>query len=155
NGTPVGGNPGGIPSNPLTFNNVGTSNDNNTAAANFDRWGNSYSAQALQAAGITPGQTITFNGVTFTWPNVTVPAPDNVKAKGQVIPITPVPGATTLAFLGSSSNGPSTGNATITYTDGTTQNFQMTFDDWTLNGGRSQLSDGNQQVAVTAYRNTP
>src|SRR5262249_45372904 len=98
---------------------------------------------------------ITFNGVNFAWPAATVPAPDNVVAKGQVIPITPVQGATTLAFLGSSSNGPSLGNATITYTDGTTQTFQMLFSDWTLNAGRSAPSAGNQVVAEMPYRNTP
>jgi hypothetical protein len=75
-------------------------------------------------------------------------------AKGQVIPITPVQGATTLAFLGSATNGPATGNATITYSDGTTQTFQMLFSDWTLNAGKSAPSTGNQVVAVTPYRNT-
>jgi len=147
------GNTGGNPT-PLTFNNVGVSNDQNVAAANFDGGGASYSAQALQNVGITPGKTITFNGVTFTWPNVTVPGADNVVAKGQVVPLTPVQGATTLGFLGSSSAGPSFGNATITYTDGTTQTFQMLFSDWTLNGGRSLPSAGNQVVAEMPYRNT-
>jgi hypothetical protein len=147
--------PGGSNPNPLTFNNVGVSNDDNTAAANFDGGGSSYSAQALQNVGITPGKTLTFNGVNFFWPDAAVPATNNVVAKGQVIPITPVQGATTLAFLGSSSNGPSFGNATITYSDGTTQTFKMLFSDWTLNAGRSSPSAGNQSVAEMPYRNTP
>jgi hypothetical protein len=154
-GTPGGGKPGGSTSNPLTFNNVGVSNDDNTAAANFDGGGSSYSAQALQNVGITPGKTITFNGVNFTWPDAAVPAADNVVARGQVIPITPVQGATTLAFLGSASNGPSFGNATITYSDGTTQTFKMLFSDWTLNAGGSAPSAGNQVVVQMPYRNTP
>jgi len=149
------GNPHPANPNPLTFNNVGVSNDNNVAAANFDGGGSSYSAQTLQNVGVTSGKTVTFNGVNFVWPDAVVPAPDNVVAKGQVIPVAPVQGATTLAFLGSSSNGPSTGNATITYTDGTKQNFQMLFSDWTLNGGRSTPSAGNQVVVQMPYRNTP
>ena len=150
-----GGNPPPANPNPLTFNNVGVSNDNNVAAANFDGGGSSYSAQTLQNVGVTSGKTVTFNGVNFVWPDAVVPAPDNVVAKGQVIPVAPVQGATTLAFLGSSSNGPSVGNATITYTDGTKQNFQMLFSDWTLNGGRSTPSAGNQVVVQMPYRNTP
>jgi hypothetical protein len=142
-------------SNPLTFNNVGTSNDDEMQTANFDGWGDSYSAQALQSVGVTPGKTIVFNGVTFKWPDAAAGMANNVQAKGEVIPITPVQGATTLAFLGSASNGPSTGEATITYTDGTTQKFQLVLSDWTLNAGRSAPSAGNQIVATSPYRTTP
>jgi hypothetical protein len=141
-------------SNPLNFNNIGASNDDDMATANFDGWGNSYSVQTLQNAGITPGKNIVFNGVTFAWPNAGGGIANNVQTKGQVIPITPVQGATTLAFLGSATNGPSTGNATITYADGATQTFQMLFSDWTLNAGKSAPSSGNQSVAVMPYRNT-
>ena len=139
---------------PLNFNNVGASNDDDMAAANFDGWGNSYSVQALQNAGITSGKPVVFNGVTFAWPKAGGGVPNNVLAQGQVITITPAQGATTLAFLGSATNGPSAGRATITYADGTTQAFQMVFSDWTLNGGKSLPSAGNQTVVVTPYRNT-
>jgi hypothetical protein len=81
--------------------------------------------------------------------------PDNVLAQGQVIPITPVKNATTLGFLGAAGFGPSTGTATITYTDGTTQNFSLGFSDWVLNGNNTPLLPGNQVVAVTPYRNAP
>src|SRR6266487_3264919 len=155
NGNNGNGNNGNGNANKLTFDNSGISDDNNATGANFDTWGNSYSTQALQNAGITPGKTISFNGVTFMWPSSAVGSPDNVQAKGQNIPITPVQGAKTLAFLGSSTNGPSTGNATITYTDGTTQTFSLAFSDWTLNAGQAEPLNGNQVVAVTSYRNTP
>src|SRR5262249_6765884 len=98
---PAQGNNGPPPTNPLNFNNIGASNDNDMATANFDGWGNSYSVQALQKAGITAGKNVVFNGVTFAWPNAGGGIANNVQAKGQVIPITPVQGATTLAFLGS------------------------------------------------------
>jgi hypothetical protein len=139
----------------LPFDNGGISNDTNMAVANFDSVGFSYSAQALQNAGFTPGKKIVFHGVTFVWPASVAGTPDNVMAQGQIIPVTAVKGAKTLAFLGSSSFGPSMGNGTITYTDGSTQAFTLAFSDWTLNGGRSMPLNGNQVVATTPYRNSP
>lgn len=139
----------------LPFNNDGISTDGHATTANFDLEGASYSEQTLLAAGLNPGKTITFNGVTFTWPNVVAGAADNVMAMGQVIPVTPVQGAKTLAFLGSSTNGPSLGNAVITYTDGSTQIFRLGFSDWTLGAGKMAPSFGNQVVATLPYRNTP
>lgn len=141
--------------NALPLNNKGISDDNHPTGANFDGVGNSYSAQALQNAGITPGNTVTFNGVTFYWPSPAAGAYDDVQANGQVIPVTPVNGATTLAFLGAASFGPSVGTATITYTDGTTQTFSMVFSDWVLNIGASKPAQGNQIVATLPYENTP
>lgn len=150
-------NPNPIPVTPtaLPFNNSGTSNDTNAAQGNFDGVGSSYSAQTLQNAGITPGKTLTFNGVSFVWPNPAAGAPDNVQANGQTIPVTAVKGATTLAFLGSAAFGPSSGTATITYTDGSTQTFTLAFSDWTLNGGGSTPLNGDQVFATLPYRNTP
>ncbi len=139
----------------LPFNNDGISADGHGTTANFDLSGASYSEQTLLAAGFTPGKTITFNGVTFTWPNVVAGAADNVQAMGQVIPVTPVQGAKTLAFLGSSTNGPSLGNAVITYTDGSTQIFRLGLSDWTLGASKMAPSFGNQALATLPYRNTP
>ena len=58
-----------FPSLPDAFSNPGISDDSNTSAGNLDGGGASYSAQALAAAGLTPGATITHDGVTLTWPN--------------------------------------------------------------------------------------
>jgi hypothetical protein len=139
---------------PISYNNVGTSQDSNTSAANYDGGGSSYSAQALQGVAITPGGSVTFNNVTFNWPNVATGSADNYRAAGQSIPVTPVSNASTLAFLGSSTNGPSTGTAVINYSDGSTQSFSLGFSDWTLNAGKSTPSYGNGVAAVTPYRNT-
>jgi len=144
-----------LPPPPPAYSNVGTSNDTNTKAGNFDGGGYSYSAQALQSAGVTPGQPVVFNTVTFTWPGPAAGSPNNYQTSGQALPVTPVNGATTLAFLGSSSNGPSIGTAIITYTDGTTQTFQLGLSDWTLTGGKVPPSYGNQTVVTTIYRNGP
>ena len=142
-----------VPPSLPPYNNVGISDDSNPTTANYDGSSHSYSAQALQSAGITPGQTVVFNNVTFTWPSPAAGSADNYQAIGQSLPVNPVSGATTLAFLGSSTNGPSIGNAVITYSDGSTQTFQLGFTDWALGGGKAPLSYGNQVVASTTYRN--
>jgi hypothetical protein len=41
---------------------------------------------------------------------------------------------------------------TLTYTDGTTQEAQIGFSDWTLGGGNRQPSYGNTIALRTAYR---
>ena len=131
-------------------NNVGTSDDSDTVFANYDGQGNSYSVQALEAFGLNEGQPFTTNGVTFTWPASFSVIPDNYQAAGQTIPVSPVAGATTLAFLGSATGGSSSGTATITYTDTTTQTFTLSFGDWA--GG----TQGNNLIAAAcSYRNTP
>lgn len=148
NGNPGPGTPVALP-----FNNSGISNDTNVLQGNFDGVGFSYSAQTLQNAGLTPGKTLNFNGVSFLWPKAAVGTPNNVVAQGQVIPVTAGQGATMLAFLGSAAFGPSTGKATITYTDGTTQTFTLAFSDWTLNGGGSTPLNADQVVVALPYRN--
>lgn len=138
----------------LPFNNRAISNDTNILQGNFDGVGYSYSAQTLQNAGLTPGRKLNFNGVSFLWPNAAVGTPDNVVAQGQVIPVTAGQGATMLAFLGSAAFGPSTGTATITYSDGTTQTFTLAFSDWTLNGGGSTPLNADQVAVALPYRNS-
>ena len=138
----------------VSYNDVGVSDDSNPSAGNFDGT-NSYSAQALAAQQITPGAQVTFNGVVFTWPNIIAGLPNDYRAQGQVVPVTPVANATKLAFLGSADGGATSGTATITYSDGTTQTFTLGLSDWTLGGGHDSPSFGNQVVATTAYRNTP
>jgi hypothetical protein len=64
------------------FNNTGVSSDSNQAAANFDSDGFSYSEQALAAQGVSPGATVTSDGVQYRWPSAAVGQPDNVIAGG-------------------------------------------------------------------------
>jgi beta-glucosidase len=119
------------PSFTSMLNNTGISDDANPTGANFDGGGASYSAQALAAAGLTPGATITHDGVTFTWPNAQPGQPDNVVAGGQTFPISG--SGSTLGLLGASDYGDSSGTGTIVYTDGTTQEFTLNFPDWWSN----------------------
>lgn len=132
------------------FANIGISNDSASSSANFDAVSYSYSAQALAAAGVTPGSTISANGLSFTWPNVAAGTPDNYEANGQVVPVS---GSGSISFLGSATNGPSIGAATVTYTDGTTQNVQVAFSDWTLGGGGASALASNTIAVTTTYRN--
>jgi hypothetical protein len=124
------------------------------AAANFDGDGFSYSEQALAAEGISPGGAVTSGGVRYTWPSVAAGQPDNVLAGGQTSKLLPVSGATKIGVIGSASNGPSTGQMTITYSDGTTQQVSLVLSDWTLNASGAPPADGNIETASTPYRNS-
>ena len=136
------------------YNNTGVSSDSNQAAANFDSDGFSYSEQALAAQGVSPGGTVTSDGVQYKWPSAAVGQPDNVIAGGQTIKLLQVSGATKIGILGSATNGPSTGQMTITYTDGSTQQVALGLSDWTLNANGSPPSYGNTEVASMTYRNS-
>jgi beta-glucosidase len=153
------------------FNNVGITSDSDPLVGNFDGAGNSFSAEALAAAGITPGETISHDGATFTWPSVAAGTADNVQVAGQTVDLEG--SGSELAFLLSGTHGTSTGTGTITYTDGTTQSFTLVADNWTVaavgvpgpfsgNGGDDILAvsanwnptdspDGDYQVAVFGY----
>jgi hypothetical protein len=113
------------------FGNSGISDDSNTSQGNLDGGGASYSAQALAAAGLTPGAQITHDGIAFTWPAAQPGTPDNVVAGGQTITLSG--SGTTLGFLGSGDYGTADGAGTITYADGTTQQFDLTMPDWWSN----------------------
>ena len=138
-----------FPSLSDAFTNPGISDDSNTSAGNLDGGGFSYSAQALAAAGLTPGATITHDGVTFTWPNAQPGTPDNVVAGGQTIALSG--SGTTLGLLGSGDYGTASGSGTITYTDGTTQQFTLTLPDWWANSA----PPGGDILATDPYINTP
>ena len=145
---------GGTNTSQAKYNNVGVTDDSAASKGNYDGV-NSYSAQALAALGITPGSAFTFNGVTFLWPTPAAGVVDNWKANGQVILVTPVAGATTLAFLGSATSGPSSAVITLNYTDGTSQTYTITYNDWTLGGGSQKLVSGEQIALTTPVRNNP
>jgi predicted alpha-1,2-mannosidase len=133
-----------------SYSDTGVSDDATPTGADFDGQGNSYSAEALAAAGVIPGASIEADGLYFTWPDVASGQPDNYEANGQVVPLT---GSGSISFLGSSDSGPSTGTATVTYTDGTTQNVGFTLSDWTLNGGTASTASGDTIAVTAAYRN--
>jgi predicted alpha-1,2-mannosidase len=136
-----------------SYSNAGISNDGNANVADFDGDGNSYSAQALSAAGLTAGQTTTVDGVPFTWPQPSPGFPDNTVASGQQVTVNAPAGTQTLGFLGSATNGSSQGMATLHYSDGSTAQFWLGLSDWTLGGGTGKPAFGNVVAASTPYRN--
>jgi hypothetical protein len=134
------------------FDNTGITDDSNPGAGNIDGAGYSFSAQALAAAGATPGGTVTAGGLPFTWPNVPAGQADNVVASGQAFKLSG--SGSQLGFLltgtyVSASHGSAGGTGQVVYTDGTTQSFTLSAPDW--HGGCSQTGAG---VALyTPYRN--
>jgi hypothetical protein len=132
-----------------SYDNAGVSDDTATAPGNFDGNGASFSAQALAAAGASPGAAITSSGVTFTWPSAAAGADDNTAAGGQFISLNAA--GSDLGFLISGSWGPVTGTGEIVYTDGTIQSYSLTAPDWQAltppNGGAVAIS--------SAYQNRP
>ena len=131
--------------------NVGVSDDTNRAAADYDGHGFSYSAQALAAAGVRSGGTLDVNGITFGWPAAGSGVASDLTAHGQTVAVS---GSGSISFLGSATNGPSTGTAVVNYTDGSSQQVPVTLSDWTLNAGSAQPTAGEAVVAATPYRNS-
>jgi beta-glucosidase-like glycosyl hydrolase len=110
------------------FDNPGISSDTNMSAGDYDGDGRSYSAQTLAAAGLGPNAKVSHDGLTFTWPNEPPGSADNVVAGGQTIKL---PGSgSTLGILGAADNGTAEGPLTVTYTDGSTQTFDLSLADW-------------------------
>ncbi|MEU4660032.1 GH92 family glycosyl hydrolase [Streptomyces sp. NPDC023723] len=134
------------------YNNTGVSDDEGEHdEADYDGGGWSYSRQALAAAGLTPGQPGTVDGLTFTWPDSPAGRPDNATATGQSIELADP--AARLSFIGSAVNGNQESAATVTYTDGSTDTVDLAFTDWTVGGGGGTVQYGNETVAKAAYRN--
>jgi hypothetical protein len=137
-----------FPSVAAAFGNTGISDDTDTGAANIDGDGSSFSAQALASAGVTPGASLSYDGITFTWPDVAAGQPDNVVGSGQTIDLSG--SGTTLGLLDTSVYGDSSGTGTITYTDGSTQGFSLDVPNW-----YETAPAGSNAVIVAPYRNRP
>jgi hypothetical protein len=139
------------------FDVAGISNDKAPTTANYDGDGFSYSQQALGKAGLTPGGSVTSQGVTYTWPDVPAAQPDAISAAGQTIPVAAPAGTPSIGFLGSavnSSTSGASGTVTIGYTDGTTSEATLGMSDWTLAAGAGKPQFHNVILAKTPYRNT-
>lgn len=128
------------------YDNVGITSDTATSAGNIDGAGSSLSAQALAAAGVTPGSVVSQGGLQFGWPDVAAGQPDNVLADGQTLPMS-ASGAT-LGFLATATYGPASGTGTITYSDGTTQAFTLNVPDW-----YAAPPAGSEPAITMTYRN--
>jgi alpha-galactosidase len=144
------------------FDNIAITNQSDTNPANlnggFDGDGDTYSQQALDAAtplsGATlsdnaaPGSTISYDGVTFTMPNVPADSLDNVAGARKIA----LPGSgSAVAFLGSEA-GFTQGTVKVSYTDGSTSTAKLGFPNWCC---AVTTAYGSVPVAQSTNRDTP
>jgi beta-glucosidase len=134
---------------PAAYDSTAISDDSEIGAANFDGDGNSYSEEALAAAGLAPGANVTVNATTLQWPDVASGQPDSVLADGQTISLADTSAATQLTILGASSGNDASGTGLIEYTDGSTQSYSLALDNWFNNPD----SASDNTVATAAYVN--
>ncbi|MFD5450591.1 NEW3 domain-containing protein [Streptomyces sp. NPDC003470] len=122
----------GVPLSDLSaaYNNVGVTDESNTGPGNYDGGGNSFSAQKLAAAGLTPGGRVEALGAELTWPAAAPGTKGNVSSAGQAIALSGKGGK--LVFLGSGVTGGATGTATVYYTDGTSSRGSFGFPNWSF-----------------------
>lgn len=116
------------PSFEATHNIVAITDDAEPAAGTFSNSGRSYSAQALADAGITPGGTITHRGVDITFPDVAAGEPNATFAQGQVFRMDG--SGDTLVLAGAAAYGTHSGTGTVYYTDGTHEDFTLSYVDF-------------------------
>lgn len=110
------------------FDNAGIASDNALTVANIDGSNSSLSAEALASVGLTPGATVTYGGVTFTWPDTRPGNRDNVVSAGQSVLLSG--SGSRLTFLGTSTWGEGKGDGKVVYADGTEQAFSVAVPDW-------------------------
>ncbi|GAB2591227.1 NEW3 domain-containing protein [Kribbella endophytica] len=139
-----------LPNLAAAFNNVGVTNESAPAAGDFDGEGNSFSAQRLAAAGVTPGATLTALGATLTWPDVQPGTKDNAAGGGQTVQFSGQ--GQRLVLLGSGSSQAAVGTVTIWYADGTSSTGSFGFPNWSFQDAGAH---GATQVISTPGRNTP
>jgi hypothetical protein len=148
----------GVYSLTAAYNNTAMSDDANPGLANFDGGGSSYSlASVISGSGgaLTPGNTVQYDGMNLTMPDALGGSPDNYQANGQTLKIaSPVANAGRIGIVGSATNGPSCGTASIGYASGSTQSFSLCLSDWTLNGLHSPASYGNTPFGIERYLNS-
>jgi hypothetical protein len=110
------------------FDNAGISTEDPLSVANIDGSNSSLSAEALASVGLTPGATVTYDGVPFTWPDTRPGSKDNVISFGQTVLLSG--SGSRLTFLGTSTWGDGKGDGKVVYADGTEQAFSVAVPDW-------------------------
>lgn len=132
------------------FNNVGVTSDTDMAPPTLGDGlsaGTSYSAEALAAAGVTPGATLTAGGQTVHWPNVPVAQPDNVVAYGQSVYLRGT--GHSIGVIDASTYGPAKGSWVVHYADGTTDTVTLSTPDWS-----AKPPAGSTVLASMTYHNS-
>lgn len=147
------------PALPASFNSRAQCNDDATgawlavsltAAGNFDGLGNCFSRRALQNAGIDSHGTFKYQGLTFH--NLLPQGLDNTLVTGQTLLFKDPTPASALALLGAANHGPSRGEGTLIYADGSEQSFSLVFNDWSMTSSTGAVANGNETVLSMPYR---
>jgi len=114
--------------------------------------GFTFDAASLATKGYVPGTTVTVPGtdLTFDLPKVAARKPDTAVAKGQRIALDLGTGATKLSVIGTANEDPQHDTATLTFTDGSTQDLAIDFGDWV--GAAKNPQFGNIAVALSDDR---
>ncbi|MFD6039482.1 NEW3 domain-containing protein [Streptomyces griseoincarnatus] len=146
--TEVVGSP--LPDLAAAYDNVGVTDESDTAPGDYDGDGNSFSAQKLAAVGLTPGATVRALGAELIWPEAEPGTPGNVSSAGQAITLNGQ--GSRLVFLGSGVGSAATGTATVHYTDGTSSRGQFGFPNWSFDPADLH---GATLVASADGRNRP
>jgi predicted alpha-1,2-mannosidase len=138
------------------FSNSGIGDDGKDNA-DFDSGGWYYSRQNLEAKGVLAGARTPVPGtdLAFTLPEIPAGRPDNLVANGQRLDMAALAAGTTrLSFIGAAGGDSTGGKATITYTDGSTQETPLEFGDWCLGGDTTAPPKfGNIGILQSDYRN--
>ncbi|WP_433383358.1 GH92 family glycosyl hydrolase [Actinoplanes sp. CA-142083] len=125
-------------------NNIGTTPDGqgNLGSMDLSDW-------SLSRTALAPGASLPLGstGIIFTWPSAAPGTPDNWIPHGQRVDL-PDAAASSVSFLGLSTNGPAAGTATVVYTDGTTQPVPVSLADWA-----ATAPAGNTAVITLSGRN--
>ncbi|MGW4898133.1 right-handed parallel beta-helix repeat-containing protein [Kitasatospora sp. NPDC004240] len=126
-----------------------TSDDNATAGAlaSATLSGRTFSGDALEAAGLVPGQQVTTAGVTFTWHPGRYGTPDHVHATGQSVAVSGT--GSTLGIVGFATNNAPSAQGTLRFSDGSTQPFTLALTDW----WNTSATNGNTLVKQVSYQN--
>ncbi|MEV0580862.1 NEW3 domain-containing protein [Streptomyces sp. NPDC050392] len=132
------------------YNGVAITDESAPTAGNYDGEGNTFSAQQLASAGLTPGAKVDALGATLTWPDVPAGTKDNVSSSGQAVSLAGK--GSGLVFLGSGVGSGATGTATVFYTDGTSASGSFGFPNWSFDPADAH---GATLVRSTDGRNRP
>ncbi|GAA4488054.1 hypothetical protein GCM10023191_016910 [Actinoallomurus oryzae] len=136
------------------FSAVAFSDDTNPSAGDMDLKGNSYSAQALAAAGFTVGGKVSALDTTFDVGRAG--SPDAVPADGSWFNVNEEGRkGSKLAFLGATASPSASGTVTVTYTDGTTATGTLGFPNWAQASIPDNPAFGAKVVVDSRYRNVP
>ncbi|WP_231626696.1 NEW3 domain-containing protein [Streptomyces apocyni] len=139
-----------LPNLAAAYNNVGVTDENDTAPGDYDGDGNSFSAQKLADAGLTPGGKVEALGAELSWPDAAPGTKGNVSSTGQAITLSG--SGSKLVFLGSGVTSGAVGTATVHYTDGTSSTGSFGFPNWSFDPADAH---GATLVASSDGRNRP